>query len=470
MAATESNQVLENAYPAGFTGEHRVQFYKDDEVLVRSAVEHLATALLRGGAAVAIATPEHGRTIHRELGKYGIAASVSEGRCIILDARDTLLSFMPDGVIDAGRFRREMETVFFSAQATAESGAPIAAFGEMVAVLWADGKREAAVQLEQLWNDFLKTHELGLLCGYPLHYFSNADDRALFSRICAEHSAVTPAESFVSEIREDALGREIAELQQRAEALTREVAARKLAQEQLRNTQENLESVDRRSSGLRKLSLQILKLQDLERRRVARELHESVGQDFAGLKLTLELAKKYPQNPELWEHCDRLLEHCIHEVRTLSNLLHPPIIEDGGFMSAAEWYVQDFARRTGIKVRFDGGDSLGGQFSDGLKLVLFRVLQECLINVYRHAKSASARVSARVSENMLTLKIEDYGVGIPAEKVKAFNADGTGMGVGLTGVWERVHDLGGTCALNSSDAGTTAVISVPLDLEDRHPA
>lgn len=468
MEATESNQFLENAYPTRFTGEHRVQFYKDDEVLIRSIVEHLAPALLRGGAAVAIATPEHGRTIHRELGKYGIAASVSEQRCIILDARDTLLSFMPDGVIDAERFRREMETVFSSTQATADSGAPIAAFGEMVAVLWADGKREPAVQLEQLWNDFLKTHQLGLLCGYPLHYFSNANDRALFSRICAEHSTVTPAESFVSEIREDALGREIAELQQRAEALTREVAARKRAEEQLRSTQADLESVDRRTSGLRRLSLQILKLQDLERRRVARELHESVGQDFAGLKLTLELAKKYPRNRELWEHCDRLLEHCIHEVRTLSNLLHPPIIEDGGFMSAAEWYVQDFARRTGIKVRFDGSNSLGGELSDGLKLVLFRVLQECLINVYRHAKSASARVSVTVSDNMLTLKVEDYGVGIPAEKVKAFNADGTGMGVGLTGVWERVHDLGGVCALTSSGAGTSVAISVPLDLEDRH--
>lgn len=468
MEATESNQFLENAYPTRFTGEHRVQFYKDDEVLIRSIVEHLAPALLRGGAAVAIATPEHGRTIHRELGKYGIAASVSEQRCIILDARDTLLSFMPDGVIDAERFRREMETVFSSTQATADSGAPIAAFGEMVAVLWADGKREPAVQLEQLWNDFLKTHQLGLLCGYPLHYFSNANDRALFSRICAEHSTVTPAESFVSEIREDALGREIAELQQRAEALTREVAARKRAEEQLRSTRADLESVDRRTSGLRRLSLQILKLQDLERRRVARELHESVGQDFAGLKLTLELAKKYPRNRELWEHCDRLLEHCIHEVRTLSNLLHPPIIEDGGFMSAAEWYVQDFARRTGIKVRFDGSNSLGGELSDGLKLVLFRVLQECLINVYRHAKSASARVSVTVSDNMLTLKVEDYGVGIPAERVEAFNADGTGMGVGLTGVWERVHDLGGVCALTSSGAGTSVAISVPLDLEDRH--
>ena len=258
MEATESNQFLGNAYPPGITGEHRVQFYKDDEVLVRSVAEHMATALLRGGCAIAIATPEHGRTIHRELGKFGISARASEECCIILDARDTLLSFMPNGVIDADRFRREMESVLFSAQAAAQPGAPVAAFGEMVAVLWGDGKREAAVQLEQLWNGFLKTHELGLLCGYPLHYFSNADDRALFSRICAEHSAVTPAESFVSEIREDALGREIAELQQRAEALTREVAARKLAQEQLRSTQENLKSVDRRSSGLRRLTLQIL--------------------------------------------------------------------------------------------------------------------------------------------------------------------------------------------------------------------
>src|SRR6185312_6009316 len=98
------------------------------------------------------------------------------------------------------------------------------------------------------------------------------------------------------------------------------------------------------------------------------------------------------------------------------------------------------------------------------------VLQECLINVYRHAKSQSARVSANISENRLILKVEDYGVGIPAEKVRAFNEDGTGMGVGLTGIWERVHDLGGTCALISPGAGTTAIISVPLDGEDCHSA
>ena len=145
-----------------------------------------------------------------------------------------------------------------------------------------------------------------------------------------------PAESFLSGTAEEELAREVAGLQQRAEALAREVEARKRAEAHLRATNAEVEAMVRqRTETLRKLSLQIIKLQEVERRRVARELHESVGQDFAGLKMNLDLARRSPQDPKLWENCDRLLEHCINKVRTLSNLLHPPLIEDAGLPSAA---------------------------------------------------------------------------------------------------------------------------------------
>ena len=237
--------------------------------------------------------------------------------------------------------------------------------------------------------------------------------------------------------------------------------ARKRAEEHLRSTQAELETiVQHRTAALRQLSLQVLKLQDIERRRVARELHDSVGQDFAGLKMNLDLAKRSPHDPSLWRKCDELLEHCIDEVRTLSNLLHPPLIEDAGLASAAEWYVQDFARRSSIQVRFSHLETLG-RLSDPARLVVFRALQECLINIHRHAHADRAQVFARQEQNVVTLTIADDGRGIELKRVEQFNSSGTGLGVGLASIFERLRDLGGACKLQSSPQGTTVCISVP---------
>lgn len=441
---------------------HRVQFYREDRVFVRSAAEFLADSLFRGGIALAFATRKHTDEIRQQLTSFGIPHQQLAEKCRMFDAHEALASFTYGTGLDAARFGFVVDSALREAGA-ATPEVPVAAFGEMVAVLWAEGKRDAAVQLEHLWNEYLRTHEVPLLCGYPLAYFSQADDWALFSQICSAHSAVIPAEDFVSTAGDDELGRAIAELQQKAEALMVAVEARKLAEERLRTTQAEMEStVDRRTRALRRLSLQVLKLQDLERRRVARELHESLGQDFAGLKLNLDLLRQSPQDATLWQRCDHLIEHCIGEVRTLSNLLHPPIIEDAGFVSAAEWYVRDFRRRTGIEVTFEGRNRLG-RLPDRVKVVLFRVLQECLINIYRHARASSAQVLACIDSDHVSLEIADNGIGMPAEKICAFNKDGSGMGVGLTSVWERVQDLGGCCEVLSLRVGTTIRISVPVD-------
>jgi signal transduction histidine kinase len=337
----------------------------------------------------------------------------------------------------------------------------VPAFGEMVAVLWAEGKREAAVQLEQLWSDFTRAHSVSLLCAYPLAHFSRSEDQRLFSQICAEHSSVVPAEGFAELVAEDQKTREIAHLQQRAQSLAIEVEARKAAEDRLRVAQAELEGlVEQRTTALRKLSLQVLKLQDLERRRIARELHDSLGQEFVGLRVNLDLAKRRPYDAEHWKQCDQLLERCIDEVRTLSYLLHPPMIEDAGFASAAEWYIEDFSRRSGMNITFSTSGDVS-RLPEYLKLVLFRVLQEALLNVHRHARAAAGEVRVQRSANVVVLEVKDNGVGIPADKLARFNRNGTGMGVGLTGMRERVRDLGGRFELNSAPGGTLVRVSVP---------
>jgi len=381
--------------------------------------------------------------------------------CISIDASDTLSRFMQNGWPDAVRFDATLRSLLGPLTSASGYKRPIAAFGEMVALLWAEAKREAAIELERLWTDFLRLHSLSLLCAYPLKYFSREEDRALFLRVCQEHSAVTPAETPLALVSEDEQAREIAELQQRAEALAQEVEARKLAEEELRTTQAELESlVEQRTTALRRLSLQVIKLQDAERRRIARELHDSMGQHFVGLKVNLDLARKSPGDSALWRDCEQLLDNCISEVRTLSYLLHPPIIEDAGFASAAEWYIQDFARRSGLEVTFSGADDLG-ELSDAIKLVLFRVLQESLMNAHRHAHATSVSVNCWREQDRVLLQIQDDGVGIPPEKLARFNHNGSGMGVGLTGIWERVRDVGGEAALINAGKGMTIRISVP---------
>jgi signal transduction histidine kinase len=410
---------------------------------------------------VVLATEAHRGQILEQLAKAGIPGDVLLRRFISIEANEALSKFMLAGSPDAERFGELVQGLLTAATSSAgDPLTPIAAFGEMVAILWAQGKKEAALQLEQLWNRFTRSHALSLLCAYPLSHFSRTDDRRLFTEICDEHSAVAPAESHAILGLDERTAREIADLQQRAESLALEVEARRVAEEKLRAAHAELETlVEQRTVALRKLSLQVLKLQDLERRRIARELHDSLGQQFVALRVNLDLARKSPHTPETWKECDQLLECCITEVRTLSYLLHPPMIEDAGFISAARWYIEDFSRRSGMNIPFRAADDIG-RLPDYLRLVLFRVLQESLMNVYRHARATAGEVRVQRNANVIELEITDNGVGIPAEKLIRFNRNGTGMGVGLTGMRERIRDLGGRFELSSSSRGTSVKVSV----------
>jgi signal transduction histidine kinase len=459
---------LEIIHPAdAFLNEHardvhRVQFYKEEPFLVQSVARHLAASLRDGGSAIVLATKEHRGKILEELVKLEIPTEALLRRYVAHDASEVLAQLMLNDAPDPSRFDAMIRGILRLAQDQPGSAAPVAAFGEMVAVLWAEGKREAAVQLEQLWNEFTRRHSLSLLCAYQLSHFSSADDQGLFARICAEHTSVVPSEGLAELAFDSAKAREIADLQQRAESLALEVEARKIAEARLQATQAELESlVEQRTSSLRKLSLQVLKLQDMERRRIARELHDSLGQEFVGLKVNLDLARRSPHDEELWKRCDALLARCISEVRTLSYLLHPPMIEDAGFASAAEWYIEDFSRRSGMNISFSASGETS-RLPEYAKLVLFRAMQEALLNIYRHARATSGEVRVQRCNGTVVLEVKDNGVGIPREKLARFNRNGTGMGVGLTGMRERVRDLRGMFELASGPEGTTVRLSVPL--------
>ena len=203
-------------------------------------------------------------------------------------------------------------------------------------------------------------------------------------------------------------------------------------------------------------------MQDEERRRFSRELHDSLGQYLAGLKMNLVQMKAYnPHHAGLIEDCLCLTDQCITETRTMSYLLHPPLLDESGITSAAEWYVNGFAQRSGVTVKLDlPKEKL--RLPPAVELTLFRILQESLNNIHRHSKSPSADVCLSVEASQAVLSVKDAGNGMPAAVLSRFHRDGTGAGVGLTGISERVRELGGHLEINSSSSGTTVSAIIPL--------
>jgi signal transduction histidine kinase len=213
------------------------------------------------------------------------------------------------------------------------------------------------------------------------------------------------------------------------------------------------------------LSARLLKLQDDERRRFSRELHDSIGQYLAATKMMLStLASNHEDDPR-YDECVKLLDQSLREIRTLSHLLHPPGLDEAGFSSAAKWYAEEFGKRSGLELTLDIPE-LPQRLPAVLELALFRILQESLTNIHRHAKSKSAEVSFQAIAGQATLAITDHGRGISDEVLDRFRVAGT-SGVGLGGMRERVREIGGRFEVESGNQGTTVRVTVPVTQQNR---
>lgn len=220
--------------------------------------------------------------------------------------------------------------------------------------------------------------------------------------------------------------------------------------------------------ALRKLSGRLLGIQDQERRRIARELHDSLGQYLAGLKIAIEMLNNTPgpeRSQPLLAECSDILEKAITETRTLSHLLHPPLLDEAGFASAASWFVTGFSQRSGIPVSLELPDDLP-RLSEAVEIALFRVLQESLTNVHRHSEAQSAEIKVETDAEQISIEVCDHGKGMPEHILEQLAGDGTKLGVGLAGMRERIHELGGTFEVKSEERGTVVHASVPLSVRE----
>ena len=271
--------------------------------------------------------------------------------------------------------------------------------------------------------------------------------------------------------------------------IVRDISVRKRVEEALRRTHDELETqVQKRTEelvqvnkalgadiserkrverALRTLSGRLLHLQDEERRRIARELHDSTSQSLTALLMNLAVinhaaAKLSPRARKAASESQALAEQCLREIRTLSQLLHPPNLDQMGLAPAIRLYVKSFQQRSLIRLHLDMPRKLG-RLPQEVETTLFRIVQEALTNIHLHSGSPTANIRIVRNSTEVILEVEDKGRGLPATKLQRSHDPIAPVGVGTAGMQERLRQLGGQLELHSSSQGTTVKAWLPLE-------
>jgi PAS domain S-box-containing protein len=224
--------------------------------------------------------------------------------------------------------------------------------------------------------------------------------------------------------------------------------------------------------ALHQLSTRLLELQDEERRRLGRELHDSLAQTVLAVNLNLVQATQFSsslsdRSRRALEEARRLLQDMSQEIRTLSYLLHPPLLDELGLVSAIKEYAEGFGDRSGLQLTLDLPEGFG-RLPQEAETALFRVVQESLSNIQRHSGSASASIALSADDSWVKLEIRDQGKGMAAAPMSLQESGGARLGVGILGMRERMTQLGGKLEIDSNPSGTVVRATIPLKVEVFH--
>lgn len=235
--------------------------------------------------------------------------------------------------------------------------------------------------------------------------------------------------------------------------------------ERTRQLEERITAQERAEQALRELSTRLLQAQDQERRRIARELHDSTGQSLAALTMNLsecrrKVGKLSPELADKFAESEKIVRAVLDELRTTSYLLHPPLLDEMGLQAGLRWYIEGFKQKSNIDVSLKLSENLE-RLPQDLELMLFRVVQEGLTNIHRHSGSATAEISLSSSMGKLLLQIRDQGKGMSSERIASVAGAGA-EGVGLRGMRERVKGFGGELEIASNGKGTLIQVVIPL--------
>src|SRR5215471_4924409 len=229
---------------------------------------------------------------------------------------------------------------------------------------------------------------------------------------------------------------------------------------------EDITEIKHAEAELREITEHLLQLQDEERRRIARDLHDVTAQNI--FAMTMNLARLRKIVPELGDRADEILaetvslaEESLQEIRTVSYVLHPPTVHGGGLVSALRSYIEGFVKRTGIEVTLNA-ESDSTELPAEVQTALFRIVQESLANIIRHSESRTAKITLARSASELLLQVEDEGVGISSDILDETSGQIKSLGVGIPGMRTRLRQLGGRLRIESGERGTTVTASVPI--------
>jgi len=254
----------------------------------------------------------------------------------------------------------------------------------------------------------------------------------------------------------------------------RALAASRSIERQLKEAHEKLEqkvlertaALNAANANLGELSGQLQKLRDEERRQIARELHDSIGQLLAALAMNLAVVQRQADSLDsagaraVSENA-AMVDQISREIRTISHLLHPPLLDAAGLASALRWYVDGFSERSQIRVDLQIPEPFR-RLPDEMEIAIFRMVQECLTNVHRHSGGTSAAIRVHERDHRIVVEVQDGGKGIPLEKQLELSSSGR-TGVGFRGMRERLKQLGGTLEIRSDNAGTSVTATLPLE-------
>jgi signal transduction histidine kinase len=442
-------------------GSHVVQFYEGEEFLADVVAHFLRAGFEAGEPALVIATEAHRRSVIERLVSQGVDVDgvCRSGRLVLLDARQTLAQFMVEGMPDWSRFKRTIGAALEKSRA-AGGGTQVRAYGEMVDVLWQERHTQAALALEEQWNDLGRLHAFTLLCAYAMGNFRTSEDAEPFRQVCAAHSRVVPTETYSGIESEEARLLEIAALQQRARVLEEELAHRERIEQELR------EAVVMRDDFLSVAGHELrtpLTAVQLQVHSLLGRARERYGTDGYLLE-RLERVRR--QTERLSGLIDELLDASRISAGRLT--LEPEECDLAALVREVADRAAEAAARAGCALRVAAEAPVRGHWD---RLRIEQVVSNLLGNALKYGAGKPVEVQVQGGRDRARLAVRDAGIGIPIEdQARIFrrferavsSRNFGGLGLGLWIVRQVVEAHGGTVRVESEPGqGATFIAELP---------
>jgi signal transduction histidine kinase len=424
--------------------DHICLIYESQEEQLAMPVPSIRMGLDRGEKCIFIAPEKTVSDVNEALHSIGIDVdeAVNSGRLAVASQEET---YLRNGHFEPDKMIRFLADALEPAIASGFSGLRVV--GEMTWALGGDLGTGPLIEYEAKLNYFVRDNPVAVTCQYDRNRFSpevilnviRTHPIVIYGNFVCSNPYYVPPEEFL---------------------------APNHAETEVKRLLANIRDREQANKALRELSRRLFQMQDEEHRRIARELHDSVAQELAAVSMNLgELQKRIEGRDRITDNLlsdsMALVEQCNREIRTISHLLHPPLLDELGLRRALQEYIEGFAGRSAIVTTLDVAEDVD-RLPAEIETALFRVVQESLGNIHRHSGSTAAAIRIRRDAGTVRLEISDEGGGLPPGLRQGNKEMSVPVGVGIAGMRERLRQVGGQLEIESSDRGTTVRAIVPL--------